>query len=505
MKINLTNSLIAIMAFSVLSGCGKQQSVAPIMPQQLMDTSSTTTTITAPVVAAAIPKFPTGTKATSIAIDGGEAKVTMGVTKQFKITVKLANNKQINNWTNATWEVANSDIASINNKGILTPMKEGSTKVLASIEGFKAEVKLTVIAATNIWYQVTVPTQQNLNAVKMTSDTEAWTVGDGGTILHYYNGDWVDYYAYGTSPAAGANLTGIDILMDMNEGWAVGDNTILHLINGNWEKIASPAGGTFKAVDAVSQSDAWIAGTTDDGQGLVMRYTGQTWQVIDTPIKGELNSVCALSPNDVWVAGKSSNLQAPNIYHFNGDTWEKAKFTDKWPYIKVWDGKYNIKAIKMINSTQGWAVGEHEVLGSSVRGTKGAFFYFDNVKNIWVEGSFNKFSNANLDQVTLNNIAMLSGNQGWILGNTTTAKWDLTVNNEINGNLLKTDGKDISLETKYQATSIGKSFFGIDILDNSNGIIVGEGGLVMHHQYDISRPYQYSNFSSFNSSYSSYY
>lgn len=496
-KIKLGQSLFIIMFLSMLFSCGKPQAIAPpIMPQQIFNYTPTTTIVT-PASVEVEPTLPKGTTAISMTIDGGDTKVSMSATQQFKVTINLNNKQVLKNWTAVKWDTANPDIASINKKGVISPLREGSTKIIASIGNVSAEIKVTVTAAANIWYQVPVPTQQDLYAVKLVSNTEAWSVGSGGTLLHYFNGDWTDYSAYGMSPAAGANLTGIDILLDMNEGWAVGDNVILHLVNGQWERVPSPSGGTFSAVDVITPYDAWIVGKSDDNKGLVLRFAGQSWQVVDTPIKGELNSVCALGPNDVWVAGKSSSLQAPNIYHFNGDKWGKVKF-GTWPHIKIWDGKYNIKAIKMINSTQGWAVGEYEPILSSVRGKRGAFFYYDNIKDSWFEGSFDKASNSKLNQVTLNNISMLASNNGWVLGNTITPKLDLTVNNDVVGNLLKSNGKDISIETQFQVTSIGKSFYGIDVLENGNGVIVGERGLVMHHQYDINRPYRYSNFSNFN-------
>ncbi|MFN4150703.1 MAG: hypothetical protein ACK4IX_07145, partial [Candidatus Sericytochromatia bacterium] len=51
---------------------------------------------------------------------------------------------------------------------------------------------------------------------------------------------------------------------------------------------------------------------------------------------------------------------------------------------------------------------------------------------------------------------------------------------------------------QYQANTVGKSFFGIDILPNGNGVVVGAGGFIMQHQYDISRPNYYNNSGKFN-------
>lgn len=63
-------------------------------------------------------------------------------------------------------------------------------------------------------------------------------------------------------------------------------------------------------------------------------------------------------------------------------------------------------------------------------------------------------------------------------------------------------GKELKIDTQYQANTVGKSFFGIDILPNGNGIVVGESGFIMHHQYDISRPNYYNSGNS--SSYNNY-
>lgn len=186
----------------------------------------------------------------------------------------------------------------------------------------------------------------------------------------------------------GADLTGVDTT-ENGDAWAVGGSTILHYNGGKWEKFPSSVGGTLKAIDMINSNDGWIVGSKADGDALVLRYTGGSWQPIESKLKEELNTVCALGSSEVWVGGKSRVLGAPAVFRFDGNQWQRGRFNADTILgnivgnIKPWDGTYEVKAIKMLNSSQGWIVGEYSPVLSSLRGKRGFMFRYDAVKNIW--------------------------------------------------------------------------------------------------------------------------
>lgn len=501
---------LAIISVSLLTACGHVTTPAPDVPVRQY-TSPTYTQSNTELE----PSLPAGTLPTDMKISGlsddekksNQITVAVGKIRQMYVDIKLNNNKILQNYYAVKWSVSNSEVGSISSAGIFTPVKEGITRVIASIGGVSAVIQVSVSSAPNIWAQIISPTTRDLYSVKMASDNEAWAVGQGGTILHFLNGNWIDQSA--VSAAGGTDLTGVDVTEDGN-AWAVGGSTILHYDGSQWQNFPASTGGTIRAIDMINANDGWAVGTSANGDGLVLRYTGGTWQPVQSGIKEDLNTVNALSSTEVWVGGKSRLLGAPAIYKYDGNTWNKAKFNNDTiignllSKVTPWDGTYEVKAIKMLNSSQGWAVGEYTPVLSTLRGKRGFMFRFDSVKDTWVRGTFDTATTPNLDQVPLKNIGMISGGQGWVLGTNTPANKlfskDIT---DIPGSFLSCDGKELKIDTQYQANTVGKSFYGIDILPNGNGIVVGENGFIMHHQYDVSRPNYYNNSGNYNS-YSNY-
>jgi hypothetical protein len=498
--------LAGLLTASVMTGCGKANSTAPNIP---------TREYTSPTYSSQTefgPQLPEGTIPTDMVISGlddkekesGQILVPVGKIKQLYVDIKLNNGKVLKNYYAVKWSVSNSEVGSVNIRGVFEPKREGRVKVIANIGGVSATVELVVSSALNIWSQVVSPTNNDLYAVKMVNDNEAWAVGKGGTILHYINGNW---YNESGNAANGVDLTSVDTT-ESGEAWAVGGSTIIHYNGSTWENSPYSGGGTLKAIDMMSTSggttDGWAVGSQPNGDALVLRFTGGGWQPVETKINEELNTVQALSPSEVWVGGKSRLLGPPAIYRYNGNKWDKARFNDDTILgtiigkIKPWDGTYQVNSIRMLNSSQGWAVGEYTPLLSSLRGKRGFMFRYDSVKDTWVRGTFDK-NTPNLEQVPLLNVGMISGGKGWVLGtNTPATKVFNKEVNDIPGSFLASDGKELKIDTQYQANTVGKAFHGIDILPNGNGIVVGENGFIMQHQYDLSRPNYYSNSGNFN-------
>lgn len=483
-----------------------------------------------------------------------EVKVRLGTTKSFTVNVTFEDDEQEPNYSNVNWVSTDANIGTVNKKGVFTPLREGKTQLIASIGGVAAKLNVVVSEGKYIWKQIPVPTQNELFDAKMVTDTEAWAVGAGGTIMHYQRGTWFNLTRKLMRITGGANLYSIDMI-NRFEGWAVGDNVILHFSNGNWFKVPTPASGTFRSVDVMRmdmrrmsgfnnnnnvlngtfnnynnfnqannfqpmnsfnngmnnnymynatmnnrQYFGWIVGEGDDGGAVALKFDSRVgWQSMPVDINKPLNSVSVLGPDSAFAVGENTKLTRPGIYQFAGGEWDKVSFTNSiFSLEQVKTGNFNLKSIQMLNSTQGWAVGEYTPLLGGATGRRGVMFKYDSVNNIWKEVKLKQKYRNELSQVTFNTVGMMSGNKGWVLANTVTRALNLDVNNEINVNLLTTDGRSISPSNEFEMRAQVEAFNGIDLLPNGNGLIVGSNGLVLHHQYDQNFRQRTSNFGNFN-------
>jgi photosystem II stability/assembly factor-like uncharacterized protein len=425
-----------------------------------------------------------------------ELGVAIGTTKKFSVEITLDDGQVLSSYTNVNWTSTNRDVGTISTSGIFTPVREGTTQVVGSIGGVAATIVVHVTPGSFNWIQMPAPTQANLYGVKLVSDAEAWAVGAGGTVLHFINGQWYNLTTQLNPITNGANIYSIDMVSNF-EGWAVGDNLIMHYSNGRWERIRTTTAGTFKAVDMLAPQIGYIVGESG-GAGVVLRLTPVGWQPLATDIQKPLNTLSVIGPNNVWVGGDSGNLERPTIYRFNGTTWVKDRFTNSLIDWKRPTGKYSIRSIKMANSSVGWAVGEYDPLLSGLTGKRGAIFKYDAINDIWAEVPMADGIDKRFEQVTFNAVGMMSPTNGWVLGSTITAALDYSANNQINGNLMKTDGSSLSPSSDYNVKALPQAFNAIDIVEHGNGIIVGDKGLIMHHQYDLNYRYSRGNFGNFN-------
>lgn len=458
-----------------------------------------------------------------------EVNVPLGTTEQFSVEITLDDGQMLVNYTQVNWRSENPTVGTISSSGIFTPISEGTTRVTASIGGVAKTIQVNVRPGNFIWQQFQAPTQANLYGVKLVSDNEAWAVGAGGTMLHFYQGRWNDLTREIHPLTLGANIYSIDMVTP-TEGWAVGDNLILHLYQGRWNRVKSPIEGIFKAIDMLppgSLNSSYGNGLnnglnygtglntgyntpiTTGGLGYIVGESGGSavvlqlnpqmgWQPMATGLEQRLNDVSAIGPNHVWAVGDTGSLQRAGIYQLQDQVWKKVRFTNSLIDLNRPTGKYSMRSIKMVNSTQGWAVGEYDPLFSSVRGKRGAIFRYDSVKDIWVEIALSGDVNPNFEQVTYNDIGMMNPNQGWVLGNTVDIPLSTAVNTQINGNLMSTDGFFIRPASDFQAQSLPHAFNSIDIVEHGNGVIVGDEGIIMHRQYDRNYRYKRGNFGNFN-------
>jgi len=93
-----------------------------------------------------------------------------------------------------------------------------------------------------------------------------------------------------------------------------------------------------------SENDVYICGHTDIGPEI-FHFNGETWDAIDLTDyglrNGIRNRVFGFSENDVWIAGAlghsaEGGYKTSELIHFNGTNWESYEFETRSELIDVW-------------------------------------------------------------------------------------------------------------------------------------------------------------------------
>jgi hypothetical protein len=162
------------------------------------------------------------------------------------------------------------------------------------------------------WSVVPTPNQYSganrLMSVSVVPRTdEGWAVGDG--------------YDTPPPPDYRASVEGLV------EHW---DGTAWHLVA--IPAISEPQ-SNLQGVAAISTTNVWAVGDYTDAQGavktLIEHWDGSAWSVVSSPNPSGrtniLRSVAAVSPTDVWAAGTTENDTSggflPLLEHWDGSAW----------------------------------------------------------------------------------------------------------------------------------------------------------------------------------------
>jgi len=135
------------------------------------------------------------------------------------------------------------------------------------------------------------------------SATEAFAVGDLGTIRHLNGAAW------GTmTPPSNENLFAVWGL-NATDVWAGGQNAIHHYTNGSWQPTTVPS-GTYVDIWGSSSSDVWAVSST----GFMIHYNGSIWE---SPIStAPLSSIWGADANHVLAAGPGRALHYKTATHW---------------------------------------------------------------------------------------------------------------------------------------------------------------------------------------------
>ncbi|MEB3284965.1 MAG: hypothetical protein VKN33_06745 [Candidatus Sericytochromatia bacterium] len=465
----------------MLTGCGVSPFYQPLAMQPYTSEYVSTPRLVRQEV---VPALPAGVTARGLQLNPGQTGARVGQSLRFAVAIQGSDSKVYNDPRLVTWNVSNVELAQIDRQGVLMPIAPGTMKVVARLGDLTAEATVQVEPARYAWQQVLSPTGVNLRTVKMVSRFEAWAGGDSGTLLHYLNGAWRPEPTFRQGDASVRGLA----FANNTIGWAVGSRAggsvpFVSRWNGSmWTPVNLPAkSGALHAIHVVNERDAWAVGEETDGNALILHWDGASWKQAQSPAKGRLNDIHMTSARSGWAVGKSAGLaRTPLILKFQNGSWEKKNVWDNRGTISLTDSQ-ELTAIKMISETQGYAVGVRDNLLIRPRGI---FLQFDPQRDGWVPGQYDA-SVDGLDQVPLYDIEMISGTEGWALGQVRQRDWTLERNPQsVFGNLLANFNGILKPDTSFFSGNVNGAFYAIDLLPQGEGFVVGENGIIMHRTFD---------------------
>jgi hypothetical protein len=151
----------------------------------------------------------------------------------------------------------------------------------------------------------------------MVDASNAWIVGDGGTILRTTNGgsSWTSQ----TLPAGttSAQLNAVTA-PDATTAFAVGaGGTVLRWNGSGWSNV-SPGGAVTEDLYAVNALDAFhVAAVGHNGRTIYSADGGRTWTTTYIPTNPDANGVVVVSPTVIDSTGGAQMYQSTD----GGNTW----------------------------------------------------------------------------------------------------------------------------------------------------------------------------------------
>jgi hypothetical protein len=227
----------------------------------------------------------------------------------------------------------------------------------------------------------------------------------------------------------------------------------------------------LEGVSAVSASDAWAVGYTDNSSdipsSLALSWNGKSWAKVATPSPvggAELFAVSAVNSSDAWAVGtdvNSAGNQATLTLHWNGTKWLQVASPDPGTGTSKFD---ELKAVSAVSASDAWAVGYYldsagdaETLALQWNGTK------------WAEVTTPNPSGASALNV-LNGVSTVSTSDAWAVGayyNSTSQ--DVPLSLHWNGT------KWVEVSSPSVTGSIGTYLSGVDARTGSDIWAVGTG------------------------------
>jgi hypothetical protein len=264
----------------------------------------------------------------------------------------------------------------------------------------------------------------HFNAVWFNSENDGYAVGYryalGGRIYHWGGSSWVEE----TIPDITGELMDVRFI-DVNNGYAVSSRGEVLYYNGtSWSEIESPvntnvSGNSIRAVVPFSSDNIWCIEDND-----IYHWDGSTWSLTSLDIDF-IHDIYFINENDGWVVDSDGIM-----YHYNGIGW--GLHSD----VAV---TYNngVGRLVFLHASEGWYVSReysYHFNGTNWNLYENTEYPFSDVNNmqelsasnIWAVGRGGDIYNYDGSRwnsltspttSTLNDVFMVSENDGWAVGN----------------------------------------------------------------------------------------
>lgn len=311
---------------------------------------------TVPIVAAAVPAAPA-----TIIVSPSAAALEAPGSQQFSADVRDVYGNVVPDVV--SWSTLNPNAATIaaldSATGSATAVDAGQTSVVATVGGLTAQSLLTVSvpasALLNAAVRVWVRTQTPLGGLGEIRDIwgpradKAFGVGwyqvpitgDSSLIQEWNGSTWSIAYR-----ALGPSLQGVWGFSE-TEAWAVGlGGTMVHYSGGTWADASGFTTTDLNGVWGSAPDDVWAVGAG----GLIIHYDGTMWSTVTSPVAVDLNGIWGSAVDSVWAVGDMIAAGQPAILHYDGNAWSVPSGLPSWS-LDIYD-------IHGVASDAIWLVGE---------------------------------------------------------------------------------------------------------------------------------------------------
>ncbi len=203
-----------------------------------------------------------------------------------------------------------------------------AVQMLSPTDGWVVGVGAILHYEDHKWIQIDAPEVNDtpLYALSMVSSTEGWAVGGYCSIFHYKDGKWqkVDWLPSSpgslprTESGAIPNLTAIR-MTSPTDGWAVGDaGLIIHYKDSKWSVADTSTSVNFWGLAMTSPDEGWAVGGVVKQGGYILHYKNGKWGEQANFKDNYFFSIYMLSPNEGWVGD-----DYPSMLHYHDGTWSQ--------------------------------------------------------------------------------------------------------------------------------------------------------------------------------------
>lgn len=234
-----------------------------------------------------------------------------------------------------------------------------------------------------------------------------------------------------------------------------------------WYPISSPNWFNYLDIEMQNATSGWLCGD----YGTIARFNGSGWNLSPTPGLYQINGISATSDANAWAVGNGGL-----ILHYNGLEWEQ---------VQSGLTTHNLNDVWMLNSTDGWIVGDQTVLrynGSAWSTVTGPGLGYDwqgiwaypNPYSVWICGSGGRTARwigSSFSAVPTPYTGTVYGI--WFNGspNPNTSGWCT----DSQGRIMHYEGINWSQVSQHVATKL----YSVTFSSSLHGWVVGEAGAIL--------------------------